>query len=176
MLRRIVDLLEESPAAFDTSSLRIVLVSGAQLEAELVASRPADDRRQDLQLLRLDRGRLRHLRHPGGPRAAPGCAGRPPFGDVVRLYDDDGQPVRAPDQVGRIFVGNAFQFEGYTGGGGKEVIDGLMSTGDVGHFDAGGRLFIDGRDDDMIVSGGENVFPGEVEELLSPTRRSRRPR
>ncbi len=41
-----------------------------------------------------------------------------------------------------------------------------MSTGDVGHFDAAGRLFIDGRDDDMIVSGGENVFPGEVEELL----------
>src|SRR3712207_5216994 len=41
-----------------------------------------------------------------------------------------------------------------------------MSSGDVGHFDADGRLFIDGRDDDMIVSGGENVFPGEVEELL----------
>ncbi len=41
-----------------------------------------------------------------------------------------------------------------------------MSTGDVGHFDAAGRLFIDGRDDDMIVSGGENLFPGEVEELL----------
>ena len=46
------------------------------------------------------------------------------------------------------------------------MIDGLMSTGDVGHFDAAGRLFIDGRDDDMILSGGENVFPQEVEELL----------
>ena len=41
-----------------------------------------------------------------------------------------------------------------------------MSTGDVGHFDAAGRLFVDGRDDEMIVSGGENVFPREVEELL----------
>ena len=60
----------------------------------------------------------------------------------------------------------AFQFEGYTGGGNKELIDGLMSTGDVGHFDFGGRLFVDGRDDDMIVSGGENLFPGEIEELL----------
>jgi len=69
-------------------------------------------------------------------------------------------------RTGRIFVGNGFQFEGYTGGGNKELIDGLMSTGDVGHFDASGRLFIDGRDDDMIVSGGENLFPGEVEELL----------
>ena len=58
-------------------------------------------------------------------------------------------------------------FEGYTGGGGKDVIDGLMATGDVGHFDEDGRLFVDGRDDEMIVSGGENVFPQEVEDLLA---------
>jgi len=58
-------------------------------------------------------------------------------------------------------------FDGYTGGGGKEVIDGLMSTGDVGRVDAAGRLFVEGRDDDMIVSGGENVFPREIEDLLS---------
>jgi fatty-acyl-CoA synthase len=69
--------------------------------------------------------------------------------------------------VGRIFVGNEMSFEGYTGGGGKEVIDGLLSSGDVGHIDEGGRLFIDGRDDEMIVSGGENVFPREVEDLLA---------
>ncbi len=47
------------------------------------------------------------------------------------------------------------------------MIDGLVSSGDLGHFDERGRLFIDGRDDDMILSGGENVFPQEVEELLS---------
>jgi acyl-CoA synthetase (AMP-forming)/AMP-acid ligase II len=58
-------------------------------------------------------------------------------------------------------------FEGYTGGGGKDVIHGLMATGDVGHFDEGGRLFVDGRDDEMIVSGGENVFPREVEDLIA---------
>ena len=57
-------------------------------------------------------------------------------------------------------------FEGYTGGGGKDVVDGLTSTGDVGHFDDEGRLFVEGRADDMIVSGGENVFPVEVEDLL----------
>src|SRR5687767_15378792 len=57
-------------------------------------------------------------------------------------------------------------FEGYTGGGGKEALGGLLSSGDVGHFDEDGRLYIDGRDDEMIVSGGENVFPREVEELL----------
>jgi fatty-acyl-CoA synthase len=59
------------------------------------------------------------------------------------------------------------RFEGYTGGGGKDDIDGLLASGDVGHFDEAGRLFVDGRDDDMIVSGGENVFPAEVEDLLA---------
>ena len=59
------------------------------------------------------------------------------------------------------------RFEGYTGGGSKDDIDGLLSSGDVGHFDEAGRLFVDGRDDDMIVSGGENVFPAEVEDLLA---------
>jgi acyl-CoA synthetase (AMP-forming)/AMP-acid ligase II len=58
-------------------------------------------------------------------------------------------------------------FEGYTGGGSKDEIDGLMATGDVGHLDEEGRLFVSGRDDDMIVSGGENVFPREVEDLIS---------
>jgi fatty-acyl-CoA synthase len=69
--------------------------------------------------------------------------------------------------VGRVFVGSASRFEGYTGGGGKEDVDGLLSSGDLGHFDADGLLYIDGRDDDMIVSGGENVFPAEVEDLLA---------
>jgi fatty-acyl-CoA synthase len=68
--------------------------------------------------------------------------------------------------VGRVFVGSILSFEGYTDGRHKDVIDGLLSSGDVGHFDDEGRLFIDGRDDDMIVSGGENVFPGEVENVL----------
>jgi fatty-acyl-CoA synthase len=103
---------------------------------------------------------------PEDLRAAPGTAGKPPRGTVVRLYDDDGNAV-GQGETGRIFVGNELAFEGYTGGGSKAVIDGLLSSGDVGHFDDGGRLFIDGRDDDMIVSGGENVFPGEVEDLLA---------
>jgi fatty-acyl-CoA synthase len=85
---------------------------------------------------------------------------------VVRILDDDGRPLPA-GEVGRIFVGNATAFHGYTGGGTKEVVGGLMSTGDVGHLDDVGRLFVDGRDDEMIVSGGENVFPAEVEDLLA---------
>ena len=103
---------------------------------------------------------------PGDLRAAPGTAGRPPKGTIVKLFDADGKEVRAGES-GRIFVANEMVFKGYTDGGGKEVIAGLMSTGDVGRFDAGGRLFVEGRDDEMIVSGGENVFPREVEDLLA---------
>ena len=84
----------------------------------------------------------------------------------MKILDDQGKEV-PQGQTGRIFVANENQFDGYTGGGGKEIIDGLMSSGDVGHFDENGLLFVDGRDDDMIISGGENVFPREVEDLLS---------
>jgi fatty-acyl-CoA synthase len=166
MLSRIVSVLEDEPGRYDTSSLRIVFCSGAQLEAELVrrAQRTIGDKLYNF--YGSTEVAYATFATPEDLRAAPGCAGRVPFGAVVRLYDFDGRPVSGAGKTGRIFVGNGFQFDGYTGGGNKEVIDGLMSTGDVGHFDADGRLWIDGRDDEMIVSGGENLFPGEVEELL----------
>ena len=100
---------------------------------------------------------------PADLRAAPGCVGRAPLGTTLELLDADRRPSRA----GHIFVGSEMLFDGYTGGGSKETVGALMNTGDVGHRDDGGRLFVDGREDDMIVSGGENVFPGEVEELLA---------
>jgi fatty-acyl-CoA synthase len=87
-------------------------------------------------------------------------------GVKVKILDDNGNEL-PQGEVGRIFVGNAFPFEGYTGGGHKQIIDGLMSSGDVGYFDEDGLLYVSGRDDEMIVSGGENVFPAEVEDLIS---------
>jgi fatty-acyl-CoA synthase len=84
----------------------------------------------------------------------------------VKLFDEHDREV-APGESGRIFVGNELPFEGYTGGGNKALLGNLMSSGDVGHFDPAGRLFVDGRDDDMIISGGENLFPSEVEDLLA---------
>jgi fatty-acyl-CoA synthase len=166
MLQRIVARLESEPRRWDTGSLRVVFLSGSQLEAELVrrAQRTIGDKLYNF--YGSTEVAWATFATPQDLRDAPGCAGRPPFGTIVSLYDADGQPVQGAGKPGRIFVGNGFQFEGYTGGGNKELIDGLMSTGDVGHFDADGRLFIDGRDDDMIISGGENLFPGEVEELL----------
>lgn len=99
-------------------------------------------------------------------REAPGSAGMPPWGTTVKVYDDEGREV--PQGVsGRIFVGNSLLFEGYTGGGGKDMIDGLMATGDVGRIGDDGRIYVEGRDDEMIVSGGENVFPKEVEDCLA---------
>jgi fatty-acyl-CoA synthase len=166
MLRRIVTLLEEQPGVYDTSSLRIVLVSGSQLEADLITRARATIGEKVYNFYGSTEVAYAAFATPEDLAAAPGCVGRPPFGTTIRLYDEDGTQIAEADRVGRIFVGNTFQFEGYTGGGGKEMIDGLMSTGDVGHIDAAGRLFVDGRDDDMIISGGENLFPAEVEELL----------
>ncbi len=99
-------------------------------------------------------------------RAAPGTAGKPPRGTTVKILDDDGVAVPQGER-GRIFVGNAMLFDGYTGGGDKDRVGNLMATGDVGRFDAAGRLFVEGRDDEMIVSGGENLFPKEVEDTIA---------
>jgi acyl-CoA synthetase (AMP-forming)/AMP-acid ligase II len=103
---------------------------------------------------------------PEDLRAAPGTAGGIPHATVVKILDLDGKEVPVGES-GRIFVGNDLQIEGYTGGGGKEMVDGLMSTGDVGRFKEDGRLYVEGRDDEMIVSGGENVFPKEVEDCIA---------
>ena len=85
---------------------------------------------------------------------------------MVKIYGEADAEV-PPGETGRIFVGNTLLFEGYTGGGHKDVVEGLMATGDVGRFDEQGRLYVEGRDDEMIVSGGENVFPQEVEDCLA---------
>jgi acyl-CoA synthetase (AMP-forming)/AMP-acid ligase II len=166
MLQRILRLPEETLAAYDLSSLRITSASGSALPGELAIEWM--DRFGDnvYNLYGSTEVAYATVATPEDLRAAPGTAGRAPRGTVVRLYDEAGQQVPT-GEVGRIFVGNEMSFEGYTGGGGKEVIDGLLSSGDVGHLDADDRLFIDGRDDEMIVSGGENVFPREVEDLLA---------
>jgi acyl-CoA synthetase (AMP-forming)/AMP-acid ligase II len=103
---------------------------------------------------------------PADLRAAPDTAGRPPHGTAVAVLSPSGEPV-PPGRTGRLFVGNEMLFEGYTNGASRELRDGLLATGDLGHVDAAGRVYVDGREDDMIVSGGENVFPAEVEGLLA---------
>jgi len=166
MLQRILQLPEETLDRFSLPSLRITSLSGSALPGELALEWM--DRFGDTiyNLYGSTEVSWATVATPPDLRAAPGTAGLPPRGTVVRLYDGEGREVPR-GEVGRIFVGNEMAFEGYTGGGGKEMIDGLFSSGDVGHLDEAGRLFIDGRDDEMIVSGGENVFPREVEDLLA---------
>jgi len=166
MLQRILDLPAETIARYDVHELKVIAVSGSALPGEL-ATRAMDTFGEVLyNLYGSTEVAWATIATPADLRAAPGTAGRPPMGTVVKLLDDQGREV-GPSENGRIFVANEMMFDGYTGGGGKEIVRGLMSTGDVGRFDAGGRLFVDGRDDEMIVSGGENVFPREVEDLLS---------
>ena len=165
MLQRLVDLPEESRRRYDVSSLRAVAVSGSALPAGL-ATRFMDAFGDVLyNLYGSTEVAWATIATPADLRAAPGTAGRPPTGTVIRLLDEHGGEVPRGD-TGRIFVGNELLFDGYTGGGGKQRVDGLMSTGDLGWFDDDGRLFVAGRDDDMIVSGGENVFPAEVEDAI----------
>jgi len=166
MLQRIMELDPDTLAAYDYSSLKVIAVSGSALPGEL-ATRVMDVFGDVLyNLYGSTEVAWATIANPEDLRAAPGTAGRPPLGTVVKLLDAEGREA-PPGEGGRIFVANEMVFEGYTGGGGKEIVRGLMSTGDVGHFDAAGRLFVDGRDDEMIVSGGENVFPREVEDLLA---------
>ncbi|MCW3021846.1 MAG: AMP-dependent synthetase and ligase [Conexibacter sp.] len=166
MLSRILELPPETIDRYDLRALRVIGASGSALPGPL--ANEVMDRFGDVlyNLYGSTEVAWATIAQPRDLRAAPGTAGKPPFGTIVKLYDDDGHEV-AEGETGRIFVGNELVFDGYTGGGNKDIINGLMSTGDVGHFDEGHRLFVDGRDDEMIVSGGENVFPREVEDLLS---------
>ncbi len=166
MMQRILALPDEVKRRYDLSSLEVTAASGSSLPGEL-ATKWMDEFGDNLyNLYGSTEVAWATIATPEDMRAAPGTAGRPPRGTVIRIVDEDGNDVD-PGETGRIFIGNQLAFEGYTGGGDKEHLGDLLSSGDVGHFDEDGRLFIDGRDDEMIVSGGENVFPREVEDLLA---------
>jgi fatty-acyl-CoA synthase len=167
MLRRILDLGPDLLARHDTSGLRVILTAGSVLTPD-VGNRALDAFGDVLyNLYGSTEVAVATVATPAELRSAPGTVGRTPRGCVVRLYDASGRRVRDANVTGRVFVGSELAFGGYTGGGHKEIIDGLLCSGDVGHLDERGLLFVDGRDDDMIVSGGENVFPVEIENLLT---------
>ncbi|MDV3125780.1 long-chain-fatty-acid--CoA ligase FadD2 [Mycobacterium sp. 21AC1] len=166
MLSRLLDTLEETQPKPNLSSLRIVFVSGSQLGAELATRAMKDLGPVIYNLYGSTEIAFASIARPKDLSINPATVGPVVKGVRVRIIDDNGNEVPR-GQVGRIFVGNTFPFEGYTGGGGKQIIDGLLSSGDVGYFDEHGLLYVSGRDDEMIVSGGENVFPAEVEDLIS---------
>ncbi|GAA3924070.1 AMP-binding protein [Actinomadura viridis] len=166
MLQRIMELPEEVRRRHDTSSLRVVALSGAALPGDL-ATRFMDafgDRLYNVY------GSTEvswvAIATPKDLRADPRTAGRPPRNTSLAILDEDGRPV-GRSTMGQIFAANELLFEGYTGGEPTEVRDGLLATGDLGHVDHRGLLFVAGRRDGIVVSGGENVVPRDVEDALA---------
>ena len=166
MMQRMLDIDTGRRATYDVTSLRVVAVSGSALPGEL-SERFMDAFGEVVyNLYGSTEVAYATVAAPQDLRDAPGTAGRLVMGTTIELRGDAGDEVPRGD-VGRIFVGNPLLFSGYTDGADKDRHGDLVASGDLGRFDEQGRLFIQGRDDEMIVSGGENVYPAEVEDLLS---------
>jgi fatty-acyl-CoA synthase len=165
MLQRIVELPEEVRRRYPAPALRVVGVSGSAIPPG-VAERFMDGYGEVVHnLYGSTEVAYVSVATPQDLREVPGSAGRPLHGVTLQILDDEG--VRVPPGVrGRIFAGSALTFAGYSGGQDPQRRGGLVATGDVGYLDARGRLTVEGRLDDMIVSGGENVYPREVENGL----------
>ena len=162
MLKRIADL--EGPVP--VPPLRVVIASGSALPPALRdrAERRLGDIIYDL--YGSTEVGFATIATPRDHALKPGSVGQAGRATQLIIVDDDGNEV-APGEVGRIHVRSDFAFEGYTGAGIEEsVIDGAIAIGDLGYLDEDGYLFVTGRDDDMIVSGGENIYPSEVEGVL----------
>jgi acyl-CoA synthetase (AMP-forming)/AMP-acid ligase II len=171
MLSRILELPQRVRTRNPVRSLRVVLSSGDRLDPSL--ARRFMDAYGDIiyNAYGSTEVGIGALATPSEVRNAPETVGRPVAGCPVRIFDKNGRPV-GPRVTGRIFVGGELGAEGYTGGGApggaaKAIIDRMSSTGDMGYLDNSGRLYIVGREDDMIVSGGENVYPRALENALA---------
>jgi acyl-CoA synthetase (AMP-forming)/AMP-acid ligase II len=167
MLQRLLDLpADELDGAWERHGPRVVAVSGSALPTAVAGA--FMERFGDVlyNLYGSTEVSWVSIAGPADLRAAPGTAGRAPASTRLVVLDAEDRPVPAGTE-GRIFVGNDMPFEGYSREGAEvETIGGLLATGDVGMLDEDGRLHLTGRADDMIVSGGENVHPGPVEDLL----------
>jgi acyl-CoA synthetase (AMP-forming)/AMP-acid ligase II len=166
MFQRLVAVAGSSPRR---TSLRLALTGGAPLSAHVITefSRVFGD------ILVNSYGSSEmgpvSIAGPKDLARHPDSVGRLALGTRVRILRPD--RTEANDgKPGTIFVRGTIEFSGYSadesGTPTKEVVDGFINSGDLGHLDRDGRLYIDGREDDMIVSGGENIFPREVEEVL----------
>ncbi len=166
MVKRLAELPADTRRRFDTSSLEVVASSGAHLPGPL-AARFMDAFGDVLyNVYGSTETGYAAIATPEDLRSAPGTAGRPPWRTEVRIVDDAGHAV-APGTSGRILVRNRLLLEHDSDGRRPPRLGGYMDSGDVGRLDDTGRLFVEGRKDDMIVSGGENVYPQEVEDFIA---------
>jgi acyl-CoA synthetase (AMP-forming)/AMP-acid ligase II len=165
MLARILELPDKVRARNPVPSLRVVISAGARLDPSL--AQRFMDAYGDILYNGYGSSEvgIGSLATPADLRESPETVGRPVARCPVGIFDENDSPV-GPHVTGRVFVGGGLTFDGYTGGGGKDRVAKMTDTGDMGYFDAAGRLFIVGREDDMIISGGENVYPSAVENVL----------
>jgi fatty-acyl-CoA synthase len=166
MFDRIMDLPEDVRARYSGSSLRFAAASGSRMRPDVVIEFMDQFGDVVYNNYNATEAGMIATATPADLRAAPDTAGRPAEGTDIRILDADFNE-RPTGEVGTIYVRNSTQFDGYTSGATKNFHDGYMSSGDVGYLDENGRLFVVGRDDEMIVSGGENVYPIEVEKTLA---------
>ncbi|PND56827.1 acyl-CoA synthetase [Mycobacterium sp. ENV421] len=170
MFDRIMDLPEDVRKRYSGRTLRFAACSGSRMRPDVVTKFMDEFGDVIYNNYNATEAGMIATATPADLRAAPDTAGKPATGTEIRIYDDEFNTV-ATGEVGRIFVKNSTQFDGYTssgpGGSTKDFHDGFMSSGDIGRLDDAGRLFVVGRDDEMIVSGGENVYPIEVEKTLA---------
>lgn len=166
MFDRIMELPDEVLDRYSGRSLRFAAASGSRMRPDVVIR--FMDRFGDViyNNYNATEAGMIATATPRDLRAAPDTAGRPAEGTEIRILDGDLHEVPT-GETGAIYVRNKTQFDGYTSGATKDFHDGFMSSGDVGYLDEEGRLFVVGRDDEMIVSGGENVYPIEVEKTLT---------
>lgn len=166
MFDRIMELPENVLNRYDGRTLRFAAASGSRMRPDVVIA--FMDRFGDIiyNNYNATEAGMIATATPADLRAAPDTAGKPAEGTEIRILDSEFRPVPT-GEVGTIYVRNSTQFDGYTSGNTKDFHEGFMSSGDVGYLDDAGRLFVVGRDDEMIVSGGENVYPIEVEKILA---------
>jgi fatty-acyl-CoA synthase len=166
MLSRLLEGLDKMDDRPDLSSLRIIFLSGSALPADVAERALKEFGPVVYNMYGSTEIAFATIAEPKHLEFNSSTAGPVVKGVKVKIFDDNGKEL-PQGEVGKIFVGSSFPFEGYTGGGGKRIINGMLASGDLGYFDEHGLLFISGRDDEMIVSGGENVFPAEVEDCLN---------
>ena len=166
MFDRIMDLPDEVRARYSGRSLRFATASGSRMRPDVVTAFMDQFGDVIYNNSNATEAGMIATATPADLRAAPDTAGRPADGTELRILDAEHREVPRGD-VGQIFVRSSTLFDGYTSGMTKDFHDGFMASGDMGYLDADGRLFVVGRDDEMIVSGGENVYPIEVETTLA---------
>jgi fatty-acyl-CoA synthase len=168
MLHRLLALGDEEIQKYDTRTLRAIFCTSAPLPG------PDSDKTMELfgdivhNLYGATETGVVTLAYPDDLRRSPGTIGRAAAGNEIRLLDDQGRDV-PEGSVGELFARNAMLVAGYHGDDAAtrgSMRDGFFSVGDLARKDANGCYHLEGRKRDMIISGGVNVYPAEVEACL----------